>query len=114
MKRTARIIGLIIVSLVAAMYLFIIVGSLLEGEPLSFNFESLSMAILSSLTVLSVILTWIKARIGVWFILTVGVLFTIFGLITAGSNRLMAVMAAGGPLLIGGLLILWGIERKDQ
>jgi hypothetical protein len=114
MKKAALIIGLIIVSAVAALYLFIMVGSLFEGEPFSFDIESLGMAILSILTIVSVVLTWVKMRLGVWFVLTSGVLFTIFALLTAGQNHLMAVMAAGGPLLIGGFLIHWGIERKDH
>jgi hypothetical protein len=112
MKKAARIIGLIIVSIVAALYLFIIVGSLLEGEPLSLDFESLGMAILSSLTVISAIVSWVKVRIGVWMVLGVGVLFTIFALVTAGSNYFMAVIFAGGPQIIGGLLMLIGM--KDQ
>lgn len=114
MKKAARIIGLITVTLVALLYLFIIVGSLFEGEPLSPDFESQGMAILSILTIISAVISWIRIRLGVWLVLTAGILFTIFALLTAGQNHLMAVMAAGGPLLIGGLLILWGIQRKEQ
>jgi hypothetical protein len=114
MKKAARIIGLIIVSLVAALYLFIIVGSLFEGEPLSTDFESLGMAILSILTIVSAVLAWVKIRLGVWFVLTAGILFTIFALLTAGQNHLLAVMAAGGPLLISALLILLGIQKDDK
>ena len=114
MKKAARIIGLIIVTLVALLYLFIIVGSLFEGEPLSSDFESLGMAILSILTIISAVLSWVKMRFGVWFVLTTGILFTIFALITAGQNHLMAVMAAGGPLLISGLLMILGIDKSNK
>jgi hypothetical protein len=53
-------------------------------------------------------------RFGVWFVLTTGILFTIFALITAGQNHLMAVMAAGGPLLISGLLMILGIDKSNK
>lgn len=114
MKKTARIIGLIIISIIAAGLLFILVGGIFEGEPFSFDPESLGMALLSLLTIISVVLTWIKARIGVWFVLGAGVLFTIFALITAGSNHLLAVMSAGGPLIIGGLLVLWARSSNNS
>ncbi|MFN2303851.1 MAG: hypothetical protein ACK2TV_08980 [Anaerolineales bacterium] len=113
MKKAARIIGLIIVTLIAGIYLFIIVGGLFERESLSMDIESLSMAILSIFTIASAVLAWIKMRLGVWFVLTAGVLFTVFALLTAGQNQLMAVMAAGGPLLIGGLLMLLGVEKSS-
>jgi len=114
MKKAARIIGLIMVSLVAAMYLFIIVGSLFEREPLSMDFESLGMVILSLLTVISVIVAWVNMRIGVWIVLGIGVLFTIFALVTAGSHYFLAVMFAGGPLIIGGILMFLGMKEQES
>jgi len=112
MKKAARIIGLIIISLVAAFYLFIIVGGLFEEETLSFDFESLGMTVLSLSTVICVIVAWFKRRVGAWMVLVVGILFSIFGVITAGHNRWMAVLAAGGPLILGSVLILLGLERR--
>ena len=112
MKKAARIIGLIIISVIAGGLLFIMVGSIFEGEPISTDAESLGMAVLSLLTITSVITAWVKVRIGVWLVLGAGGLFTIFALITAGSNHLLAVMSVGGPLIIGGLLIFWGIHQK--
>jgi len=113
MKKAARITGLIIISIIAAGLLFIMVGSIFEGEPISINFESLGMVFLGLLTVISVLLAWVRARIGVWFVLCSGFLFTIFALLTSGSNPLLAVMSLGGPLIIGGLLILWGRSSKN-
>ncbi len=113
MKRASRNIGLIIVSLVAAFYLFIIVAGFFEADTHSFDLESLGMVILSIATGISVIVAWVKTRLGAWLVLGVGVLFAIFGLITAGHHHWMAVMAAGGPLIIGSGLILLGLERKQ-
>ena len=112
MKRAARIIGLIIITIIAAGLLFITAGGIFEGAPISTDAETLGMAILSVLTIISVITAWVKVRIGVWFVLGAGVLFSIFALITAGSNHLLAVMSVGGPLIIGGLLIFWGGYQK--
>ncbi len=111
MRKLARIVGYIIISIVAAILLFIVVGSLFEGEPISNNFESIGMVILSLSTIISVVLAWFKVRIGVWFVLVVGILFTIFALITAGSHHLLAVMTAGGPMIIGGILLLLSLKE---
>jgi len=94
MKKILRIVGSIIITMIAAIYLFIIVASLFEGEPISFDPESLGIVFLS--------------------ILTAGVLFSIFALITAGRNHWMAVMAAGGPLIIGGALVLLGTKMRGK
>ena len=112
MRKTARIIGLIIISIIAVGLLFIMVGSIFEGESISFDFESLGMAVLSLLTIASVITAWVKMRWGVWLVLGAGILFSIFALVTAGRNHLLAVMSFGGPLIIGGSLILWGNHYK--
>lgn len=112
MRKAAKVIGLMIISIIAGGLLFVLLGSLFEGEAMSFDAESLGMAFLSLLTVISVLLTWIKTRIGVWFVLGSGLLFTIFALLTAGSNHLLAVMSVGGPLIIGGLLILLSRNNK--
>jgi hypothetical protein len=112
MKKVLRILGLILISIIAALYLLIIVGGLFEQESISLEFESLGMLVLTLLTVISVVFAWVKTRIGVWIVLAVGILFTLFGLLTAGSNRILAVIAAGGPLVIGSLLIILGLERS--
>jgi hypothetical protein len=110
MKKALRIIGLIIISIVAGGILFITVGSIFEGEPISTDFESVGMLVLGLLTLISVVLAWVKTRIGVWFVLVTGVLASIFALVTAGSNPLLAVLPFGGSLIIGGMLILLGRE----
>jgi len=114
MKKVPRILGLVIASMVAAIYLFIIIGGLFDPEPFSMSIESWGIVGLTLLTTASVIMALIKARTGVWMVLVVGVLFTIFGLVTAGNNRWMAVVAAGGPLLLGGLLMLWGLRLEKE
>ena len=114
MKKALRIIGSCIVSIVAAFYLLIMIGGLFEGQTISFDYESFGMVFLSMFTIISAVVVWIKPRVGVWMVLVAGVLFTIFALITAGRNYLMAVMGAGGPLLIAGVLILLGVKLRHK
>jgi len=114
MKKILRIVGSIIITMIAAIYLFIIVASLFEGEPISFDPESLGIVFLSILTIISAVMVWVKVDVGVWMVLAAGVLFSIFALITAGRNHWMAVMAAGGPLIIGGALVLLGTKMRGK
>jgi hypothetical protein len=114
MKKVLRIVGFVIITVVAAIYLLIIVGGLFEQEPISSDIESIGMLILTLLTVISVVLTWVRVRMGVWILLGVGILFSIFGVVTAGNNRILAVIAAGGPLVLGSVLIIFGLERKKS
>ena len=115
MRKVPRILGLIIAAFIAGMFLFIFFGSLFDDEPVTYNIESVGIVGLTILSTISVIVAWFKMKVGAWMVLVSGMLFAIFGLITAGQNRLMAVMAAGGPLLISSLLMLWGmqLEKKD-
>ena len=114
MKKVLRILGLIIISVVAAFYVLITVGGIFEGETISADFESLGMTVLIVLTVIGVIITWIRTRIGAWVVLGIGILFSVFGIVTAGGNRILAVIGAGGPLVIGSLLIILGLERSKS
>lgn len=110
MKKVLLYTGLFIASIVATFYLFMIVGELFDGEGPILDFESLGFFIFDLLSVASVIIAWNKIQIGVWLVLGIGILFSIFGLITAGQNRWMAVIGAGGPLILGALLIALGNE----
>jgi hypothetical protein len=112
MRRIPRVLGLIIASFVAAVYLFIIIAGLFDPEPLSLSAEGIGIVVLTLLTAASVVVGWFRPKLGVWLILGVGVAFTIFGLVTAGQNKWMAVVAAGGPLILGGLLLLWGLRLE--
>jgi len=114
MKKLAQILGLILINFIAAVYFLIIGGSLFEGGPLPTDFESIGMAVLVALTIISVLLTWFRRQLGAWIVLVVGILFTIFALITAERMQLIAVMAAGGPLIIGSLLILLSLRYNKS
>ena len=114
MKKGLRYVGLALVTVVAAIYGFIFVGSFFEGSTGPLNWESIGMAVLSSLAILSAVVSWFRLRIGAWMTLGVGVLFTIFALVTAGGMHLIAVMASGFPLLLGGGLMLLSLHLRQK
>jgi len=110
MKKVARILGLVIINLNAAVYLLDIGRSIFDGYTLPCCLETIGMAVLYGLTIISVIISWFRRQLGVWIVLVVGILFAIFALITGARG--VYVMADGGPLIIGSLLILLGLESK--
>ena len=114
MKKVPRIVGLVTASFVAAVYLFVIIAGLFDPEPLALSPEGFGIVVLTLLTTASVIVAWIRPRLGVWLVLGVGVIFAIFGVVTAGQNKWMAVVAAGGPLILSGLLMFWGIHLEQE
>ena len=111
MRKIARISGLVIVTIVAAFYLFIISVSIIDGEPMETDWESLGMTMLSFLTVVSAVLSWVKTPIGAWTTLGVGVLFSIFAMVTAGHNHLFAVLVSGAPLILAAILMKVGLRK---
>lgn len=110
MGKALQVIGLVIITLVAALYGFIAIGGLMEGAPMPADAESWGMVILSSLTLVSAVVCWVKPRFGAWMGLGVGVLFSIFALVTAGQMHWIAVLSSGFPLLLGGGLMLLGMH----
>lgn len=106
MKKVLRILGSVMISFFAAIYLFIMVGSAFDGEELSLTYESLGIIILGILTVISAVWVWVNPRTGAYVALIVGILFSIFGVVTAGQNWWMALLAAGGPIIVGSLMVI--------
>ena len=114
MRKVLRITGLIIVSIVAGFYLSFLIGSFFDSEPMKFTFASIGMAVMSVISAASVIVAWFNRRIGVWMVLGAGVLFSIFGVITAGQRKWMAIIAAGGPLIVGAVLMILGRSKETS
>ena len=111
MKKVARISGVVIVTIVAAFWLFIISVNILEGELPVFDRENLGITALSLLTIGSAVLSWLRMPIGAWMTLVVGVLYSIFAAVTAGHNHLFAVLVAGAPLILAAILMKLGMKK---
>jgi hypothetical protein len=114
MKKVLRYAGLALVTAVAAIFGFILIGSVIDGSSEPVNWESLGMSVLSSLAILSAVVSWLQLRIGAWMTLAAGVLFTVFALITAGQRRLLAVLSSGFPLLLAGGLMLLSLRLPKK
>jgi hypothetical protein len=116
MKKIIRIIGAILVSIVAAYCLVLVIVFSLGYADVPFNLETIGVLVLSVLTIVGAVMTWVRMRIGVWIVLVVGLLFTIFALISTEpyslSSQIFAVMVSGGLLIVGGLLMLWGLKEE--
>ena len=114
MKKVLRYAGLAMVTVVAAIYGSILIGGIFEGSPGPMNWESIGMAVLSGLAILSAAISWFRLGTGAWMTLGVGVLFTIFALVTAGQMHLIAVMSSGFPLLLGGGMMLLSLHLPQK
>ena len=112
MHKVLQYSGLAIITVVAAIFGFIIIGGFVDSPALPADAESWGMAVLSILTILSAVVCWVLRKTGDWMAIGAGVLFTIFALLTAGQKQWMAVLATGFPLILGGGLILLGLRPK--
>lgn len=112
MKRVLHLIGAILVSFVAAYYLFILIVGLSEGPITIEGFESIGMIIFGFLNIVCAVMNWMKLRYSPIATLVVGVLFSIFAIFTAGHSHFIAVLVSGGPLILGGAFLLLGVEKE--
>jgi hypothetical protein len=110
-RRMARIIG----SLAAA--LWFLAG--LAGAILASDLWTLESGILTALIVASLVsglTAWWREAMGGAFVVVCGVAFSIFAGVTAGHNKVFAVMVTGVPFSIAGLLFLgsWRIATSSR
>ncbi len=113
MKKVPRILGLIVASIVAGIFLAFSIGGIFEDNANPFTFEDIGIVVLAILTTVSAIFAWFKIKVGAWMMLISGLLFAIFALLTAGGNRIIAMIPAGGALL-SSLLLLWGVQLERK
>jgi hypothetical protein len=100
-------------SLVAGYWLFIALAYAIGGhEPRSA--ESLTMTGLIVSSTAGTLIAWWRARIGGIVLLVIAVAHSVFALIASGHHRGVAVLIAGGPFLLAGLLFLasWWKTRR--
>lgn len=113
MKKVPRILGLIVASIVAGIFLAFSIGGIFEDIVTPLTFEDIGIVVLAILTTVSAIFAWFKIKVGAWMMLISGLLFAIFALLTAGGNRIIAMIPAGGALL-SSLLLLWGVQLERK
>lgn len=108
MRLAARVVG----TLAVAIWIMIFVGGLLAENPEPVTIESYVIIALSACGAVGVAWAFLSERIGGIITLAVGVAFSIFALVTAGRNAWIAVLFAGGPFLLAGLLFLGSWYRR--
>jgi hypothetical protein len=116
MRKTACIVGGIIVSIVAVYCLVLLIVFVMGYADVPDNLETMGVIVLSILTIIGAVIVWVRKRVGAWVSLVIGILFIIFALITAApyplSSQLFAMMVSGVPLIIGSILMLWGLKEE--
>jgi hypothetical protein len=111
MKKVLMWIGRILITIVGFYYLFILILGLFDAPAEPIELEGLGVVTFGILTLISIVLAYVRPRIGAWTVLGVGIGFSIFALLTAGRYFLGAVMVSGGPLVIGGLLLIFSLPK---
>ena len=111
LRWAARAIG----SVVAGFW--VMVGSLdafVEPEP--WTLDGFVMAALIVASAVSIYVAWRREGLGGLLVLACGVAHSVLALIESTHNRGVAVMLAGGPLLIAGILFLasWWRQRSER
>jgi len=116
MRKTACIVGGIIVSIVAVYCLVLLIVFVMGYADVPDNLETMGVIVLSILTIIGAVIVWVRKRVGAWVSLVIGILFIIFALITAApyslSSQIFAMMVSGVPLIVGSILMLWGLKEE--
>jgi hypothetical protein len=102
-------------TLVVGFWVFIAtMGAIVEEEPLTT--EALILLGLIGLSVIGIALAWWREGIGGAIVTACGVGHSIFATIAAGHNKVLAVLVAGAPLTVIGLLFLliWWRTSKEE
>jgi hypothetical protein len=102
MRWIARGIG----SLAAAWWLFIGIVELVWPHAPQASMEGAVLAGLMGTTILGVLIAWWKERIGGTIVVVGAVALCVFAYVTAGHNKVLAVLVSGGPFLVAGILHL--------
>jgi hypothetical protein len=105
--KALRLVARLLATLVVAMWLFVIVASLLE-DGVSWDLLPTLMGTLVLGSSVATGIAWWRARLGAILLLLAGVLFAVFALCTAGQRHAFAVATSGGPFLLAGALLLVG------
>jgi len=116
MKNTRQIIGSVLLSIIAGLMLLGLIVSLFsEGGQV----PPIEIWVLSILPIGIGILAWLKPKIGAWAGLIFGAVLVLFSVIAAsmtdlGSYYIIGMAFLCGTLIIGGILVLTGIKKREE
>ena len=106
----ARIIGTII----ASFWVLSLVASAIAEYGTPITLEGIILAVIVVVNTAGVIIAWRREKIGGIIIVAAAAVLCIFAYITAGHNKIFAMLFSGFPFLISGILFLvsWWESRK--
>ena len=110
MRWAARIIGIIVAGF---WVLSLIASSIAEfGTPIIL--EGIILGVLVAINTAGVIIAWRREKVGGIIIVASAVMLSIFAYISAGHNKIFAVLFSGFPFLISGIIFLvsWWMSIK--
>lgn len=103
--------GRIISTIAAGFWLFIhIVGVFTDDEPWTSEASVLVGLIIPS--ILATIIGWRRGRLGGALLVAAGIALCIFGYVSAGRNKLIAIGVSGMPFLVAGVMLLVGSAKS--
>jgi hypothetical protein len=108
MNRILRIFAKTFAALAAAFWLFAIIADFivaLQKEQDPFLLEGLLLTLLVLINSVGALLAWWRAKTAAIVLILGGVALSIFAVLSAGHNHLLAVLVSGAPFLLAGLLI---------
>lgn len=114
MALAARIIGLVVAIFMAIMVIGSAAGEIIDGEPVPFDVEGVTLGIITLFALAGCIMSWWRERLAGALMVLVAIGLAIHIGICAGRNHVLAWTMLGLPYLIAGLLLLssWKLSKK--
>ncbi len=108
MHRTARAIGLV----AAGCWAVALGAGLVMGDAAAVSGEGITLSGLILFTILGLVIAWRNERAGGMIVIAGALALSVFAYVTAGHNKLLAVLVSGGPFLVSGVLFLASSRRR--
>jgi len=77
-----------------------------SGNKIDVSLEGTILTIIIAMILVGFIIAWFQKRIGGIVMVIGAIVLSVFAYLTAGHNRLLAVLVSGIPFLISGVLFL--------
>ena len=110
MRWAARIVGII----VAGFWVLSLIASLIAEFGTPIILEGIILGALVTINTAGVIIAWRREKVGGIIIVAGAVMLSIFAYISAGHNKIFAVLVSGFPFLVSGIIFLvsWWMSMK--
>ena len=76
--------------------------------------EGIILGVLVVIGITGIVIAWRKEKIGGTIVTIAAIALGVFAFITAGRMKIFAVLVAGGPFLVSGILFLTSSRRNGN